>query len=242
MQPRAILFGSRGSIADVKDIEREAFNAAFAEVGAGWVWTEPLFDALAATSDSANFIADYARLRGDNVDVVTLNWLKDEIFKQMLSRHPLRLRPGVRDVVRAAKASGLLIGIASTESASANTTFLRSIAHSVSPCSFSFIGDDSSVWQGKPMPGIYQKALEVLGVRPDHAIAIEDTPAGLAAATRARIPSVAFLTSEAHAVGLPNFTRRLDPRSIGISVSPAARMARGERPRTSFRAAAIAAE
>lgn len=242
MQPRAILFGSKGSIADVKEMEREAFNAAFAEVGVNWFWTATLFDALAATSDSADFIADYAKLRGDDVDVATLNWLKNEIFSQMLSRRPLRLRPGVLEVVRAAKAGGLLIGIASTESVSANTTFLRAIAHSVSPCSFSFIGDDSSVWQGKPMPGIYQKAIEVLGVRPEHAIAIEDTPAGLAAAQRARIPCVAFLTSEPHAVGIPNFTRRLDPRSLGISAARGSNFAHGERSRTPFRPAAVAAE
>jgi HAD superfamily hydrolase (TIGR01509 family) len=43
----------------------------------------------------------------------------------------------------------------------------------------------------KPDPALYERALSVLGVRPDEALAVEDSPHGVAAARAARLTCVA---------------------------------------------------
>jgi HAD superfamily hydrolase (TIGR01509 family) len=52
------------------------------------------------------------------------------------------------------------------------------------------------VGAGKPDPAPYKAALAVLGLRPNEAIAFEDSPSGIAAATGAAIPTVGIASTQ----------------------------------------------
>lgn len=61
-------------------------------------------------------------------------------------------------------------------------------------------GDE--VERGKPAPDIYLKAAHALGVRPGQCLVIEDSPAGLKAASSAGMKSVAVLTRHTRGLDL----------------------------------------
>lgn len=58
---------------------------------------------------------------------------------------------------------------------------------------FDFIISGESLEESKPNPEIYLRTLENFGINPSEAIAIEDSPGGIAAAKAAGIPVIAYL-------------------------------------------------
>jgi beta-phosphoglucomutase-like phosphatase (HAD superfamily) len=67
----------------------------------------------------------------------------------------------------------------------------------------------------KPDPAVYLLALEVLGLRPDQALAVEDAEAGVAAAVAAGIPTIGNLV---HVPGSEQASRRSALLSLGAAV------------------------
>ncbi|WP_235300096.1 HAD family phosphatase [Synechococcus sp. GFB01] len=90
-------------------------------------------------------------------------------------------------------------------------------------------GED--VRRKKPDPEAYLQALERLGRRPDQVICLEDSPAGLAAATAAGLPCL---------VSLSHYASREDPESFRAARAVVSRtwppLQRGARPGLSARA------
>ena len=64
----AILFGPISTISDTSELQRQAFNDAFAEHGLDWNWGLDEYRALLTSNGGAARIADYAAERGDEVD------------------------------------------------------------------------------------------------------------------------------------------------------------------------------
>jgi HAD superfamily hydrolase (TIGR01509 family) len=102
----------------------------------------------------------------------------------------------VHDYLAEAKRLGLHVGVASSSSRAwvhGHLTRLEISQH------FLCIKCRDDVRHPKPDPALYQAALEALGVRPQEAIALEDSPHGIAAAKRAGLFCVAIpnpLTSQ----------------------------------------------
>ena len=93
------------------------------------------------------------------------------------------VQPGVQEWLAAASTHTLSLAIASSSKhvwVQGNLTRLGLLAHF--PI---IIGRDDAGHQPKPNPAVYQTALARLGVRPDEAIAIEDSKNGVAAAKAA---------------------------------------------------------
>lgn len=96
--------------------------------------------------------------------------------------------PGVVDMIQQAREHGLMVGIASSSERSwvirhLDRLGLRDFFHTLS-CS-----DD--VVQTKPAPDLYLALLSALGIAPDEAFAIEDSPHGVSSAKAAGIFCVA---------------------------------------------------
>lgn len=82
----------------------------------------------------------------------------------------------------------------------------------------------SEIRRGKPAPDGYLLAAERLGFAPESCLVVEDSPAGVAAAHRARMPVIAVLSTHA-ASELPAadaFAARLD--DIRVTVTPDGRL------------------
>ena len=96
--------------------------------------------------------------------------------------------PGVHDYIAEARRLGLQLGVASSSSrawVSGHLTRLDLQQH------FVCITCRDDVPRTKPDPALYRAALAMLGVRPEEAIALEDSPNGILAAKRAGLFCVA---------------------------------------------------
>ena len=96
--------------------------------------------------------------------------------------------PGVCDLIRAGKQSGLLLGIASS---SERDWVLGHLERHELLSSFDAIACAEDVKATKPSPDLYLCVLEALGVRADQALAFEDSQHGVASAHAAGIFCVA---------------------------------------------------
>jgi HAD superfamily hydrolase (TIGR01509 family) len=97
-------------------------------------------------------------------------------------------RPGVEDWVAEAEAAGLGIGIASSSEAEWVLPLLERIGLHTR---FRYVVNAGGALRPKPAPDVYLEACARLGVAPVHALAIEDSPHGIAAAKDAGLHCVA---------------------------------------------------
>jgi HAD superfamily hydrolase (TIGR01509 family) len=107
---------------------------------------------------------------------------------ELLELEPLR--PGVREYLEDAKSLGLRVGIVSSSTRSWIDRNLERLG--LLDGWATVVCADGDTTRCKPSPALYVEALEKLGVAAEEAIAIEDSPNGIAAARAAGIFCVAF--------------------------------------------------
>jgi HAD superfamily hydrolase (TIGR01509 family) len=115
--------------------------------------------------------------------------------------------PGVREYVEAAERMGLALGVASSSSRAWVEGHLARLGLRDR---FQAIRCADDVPRVKPDPALYRAVLEATGVRPEEALALEDSPNGVLAAKRAGLRCVA----------VPNpLTARLDLRHADLTLA-----------------------
>jgi HAD superfamily hydrolase (TIGR01509 family) len=191
----ALLLDVDGTLADTEEVHRQAFNAAFAHAGLGWVWGPSLYHDLLSVTGGKERIRYY--LDRDRPDVILpgdadgfiaqLHQSKTELFIGSLAAGTVPLRPGVERLIRDAKAQGLRLAIVTTTSPENVTAlFEHSFGDNVADW-FDVIAAGGVVPNKKPAPDIYEYALSELGLAAGQCIAIEDSANGLASALAAGV-------------------------------------------------------
>ena len=188
----ALLLGSISTVADTSELQRQAFNQAFAEHGLDWRWDRDDYRAMLATSGGQGRIAGYARSRGQDVDAQAIHETKSKIFRDSLATAGLTPRPGVTGAIRDAKAAGWKVGFVTTTARGNVTALLEALSPQLQAGDFDLITDSSDVAQPKPDPAAYALALRTLGEVADDCIAVEDNVGGVQAAAAAGVPCAAF--------------------------------------------------
>ena len=119
-----------------------------------------------------------------------LHALKNRLYAQTVERGELPLRPGVRTLLEACRAGDVRLALVTTTSRANAVALLR--AHLGEPWAqwFSVTVCGEDVQHKKPDPEAYQLALRALDIAPLDAMAIEDSPAGAAAARAAAVPVI----------------------------------------------------
>jgi beta-phosphoglucomutase-like phosphatase (HAD superfamily) len=192
MTLRAIFFGSIGTLVETSDIQRRAFNRAFAEAELDWNWSTETYKLLLTKSGGRNRIQDFANQQGINVDAKMLHQRKTEIFDAFMADGNVPLRLGINNVIQFAKENDIQLAfVTSTSQANIDTVF-SAIGSQVKRDDFAFIGNDAMVNKPKPSPEIYTKALSHLGLKTQSCIAVEDTGTSMRAALAAGIRCIAF--------------------------------------------------
>lgn len=186
----AILFGSISTLADTSELQRRAFNEAFAAHGMDWEWSRDDYTAMLGSNGGAQRIAEYASSHGDDVDPAEVHATKSAIFRELLAGQEVTLRPGVADTMARAKQDGGKLGLVTTTSAANVTALLKAL--SLTADAFDVVVDGSSVDEPKPAPAAYLFALKELGEDAGSAVAIEDNVGGVTAAVEAGITCIAF--------------------------------------------------
>jgi HAD superfamily hydrolase (TIGR01509 family) len=118
----------------------------------------------------------------------------------------LECMAGVRELIAEAKAAGLRLGVVSSSSRAYVRSHLERL-DLVAPWDAFVCREDAP--RAKPDPDLYLRALDVLATPPEQAIAIEDSPNGIAAAKAAGLRVVAVPNELTSALDLSRADLRL---------------------------------
>lgn len=187
-----ILFGSISTLADTSELQRRAFNDAFAAYGLDWEWSRDDYASMLESNGGAHRIEEYAASRGEDIDAAAVHAKKSAIFQEMLATSSISPRPGVVGVVEEAKRGGHGLGFVTTTSQGNIDALLAALQPHISAEMFDLIVNRDAVASPKPNPDVYAYALKTLGAESGSAVAIEDNVGGVEAATAAGITCIAF--------------------------------------------------
>lgn len=187
----AILMGSISTLADTSELQRRAFNDAFAQHGLDWSWDQGDYASMLATSGGQRRIAEQASQRGQDVDAAAVHATKSLLFQQALAATPPPARPGVVETIAAARQAGVRVGLVTTTSPE-NVEALVGALDGVDRSDFDVVVDSSVVSEPKPDPAAYAYALRELGEDATSCVAVEDNVDGVGAAVAAGVACVAF--------------------------------------------------
>lgn len=188
----AILFGSIGTLAETSELQREAFNAAFAEHGLDWSWSQPEYRRMLAQSGGRKRIAAYAAERGESVDAAAVHATKSAIFQRRLREQGATPREDVVATIAAARAEGVRLALVTTTTPENIAALAEALSPQVDLGDFALVLDVNAVEHPKPAGDVYRLVLEALGEAPEDVIAIEDNAGGVQAAAAAGLACLAF--------------------------------------------------
>ena len=178
--PRAVLLDFDGVIADTENLHVASWERTLAAIGFE-VTTEQCI--RAAEVDDRAFLTELLAARGiEGGDVDGWVGRKQALAEALLSECP-RLYPGVAELVHALQGLARLAVVSSARRAEiAIVLEAGGIADA-----FEAIVGKEDVSAFKPDPEPYRIALDRLGLRPEQALAIEDSPTGLDAVRAAGV-------------------------------------------------------
>lgn len=188
----AILFGSISTLADTSELQRRAFNEAFAAHGLDWNWSRDDYVKMLGSNGGAQRVADYAQSRGEQVDAAAVHATKSEIFQELVGSQDVTPRPGVAETIERAKQDGHSVGLVTTTSSANVAALMAALQPYLDTKAFDLVVDSTSVDEPKPAPAAYLFALEQLREDAADAVAIEDNEGGVSAAVAANITCIAF--------------------------------------------------
>ena len=201
----ALILDVDGTLADTeREGHRRAFNAAFAEVGLDWTWSEDLYAELLAVTGGkeriAYFVERWQPELADRSDLdglaADLHQRKTRFFLQMLRRGRIPLREGVLRLLRQARDSGVRLAIATTTTPANVSTLLASNGEEDISDWFEVIAAGDVVPAKKPAPDIFLLALERLGLEARACVAIEDSANGVRSALGAGLRALLVTVNE----------------------------------------------
>lgn len=185
MTLRALVFDFDGLILDTEWPEylslTEAFDAHGHQVDMEW------FRSRVGTL-SADWLDELEAAIGRAVD-------RDAVRTARLERHHALISaadplPGIVDLVESAHAAGLGLAVASSSQVAWLDEHLERLG--LHGRFDALVGRDLVGDLAKPAPDVYRAAVEALGVEPGEAVALEDSPHGIAAAKAAGLACVAI--------------------------------------------------
>lgn len=210
----AILFGSISTVADTSEMQRQAFNQAFAAHGLDWQWDRDDYREMLTTSGGQSRIAEYAQARGQSVDATAVHATKSKLFQDNLATAEISPREGVVDTIKEARSHGWKVGFVTTTSADNISALLDALSPVVQSTDFDVIVDSSDVDQPKPDQAAYDFALRQLNEDAGACVAIEDNAGGVEAARAAGLACVAFPNQNTAALDLGPADLRVDRLNV----------------------------
>jgi mannitol-1-/sugar-/sorbitol-6-phosphatase len=185
MTPSALLLDLDGTLIDSEPMHRAAYRAYF-DVR-GWPYDEALLSRFTGRRADDVFATDPGPWAGENPAA-----LRDAVVAHVDPNVRPEPVPGGKELIAAAAAAGVLLAIVTSATLDwvELTIDLLGVRQLVD-----IVVTRDDVREGKPDPMCYRHACEQLNAAPAHAIAVEDSPAGVAAAVAAHVGRVYGVTT-----------------------------------------------
>ncbi|MBD3612212.1 MAG: HAD family hydrolase [Hydrogenovibrio crunogenus] len=196
---QALLFDVDGTLSDTeRDGHRIAFNMAFEEAGLDWSWTESLYGELLAVTGGKERIRFYLEKfntsfqKPDDYDqfVKDLHAAKTKFYTQLMGEGKIPLRTGVERLINEARDVGMRMAVVTTTTPENVTALLTNTLGPDSESWFEVIAAGDIVPAKKPAPDIYDWALEQMNLKPEQAIAFEDSYNGILSSVGANLRTI----------------------------------------------------
>lgn len=192
----ALLWDVDGTLAETeRDGHLVAMNRAFAELNLSWRWSERRYGELLRiagglerlTLDIDTQCTGPRDPEERRALVQRIHHRKNEHYATLVAGGAVTLRPGVRELMDDCLQAGMRMAIVTTTSHGNVEALLRANLGEDWARSFATIVAAEDAPRKKPDPQAYALALRRLGIQAHDAVAIEDSPAGLHAATAAGV-------------------------------------------------------
>jgi HAD superfamily hydrolase (TIGR01509 family) len=193
---RALIFDVDGTLAETeRDGHRVAFNRAFAALDLPWQWDEGTYGVLLRVAGGYERLLSFlarqpqapASAAAREALARTIHQRKNAEFAALLAQGGIAPRPGVRRIIEECAGQGVLLAVATTTGRANLDALFPQLFGADWQQRFATLVCAEDAPRKKPDPQVYQIALARLGVTPQQALAVEDSPAGLAAAGAAGI-------------------------------------------------------
>lgn len=185
MSIEALIFDVDGTLAETEEAHRQAFNGTFAEAGLDWNWSVADYTHLLRTTGGKERMRAWRDSVGygpDDGEIAALHQAKTARYAQIVAGGGLALRPGVAELIEAARARGQRIAVATTTNRPNVDALCAACWGRPADQVFEVIAAGDEVAAKKPAPDVFNLALERLGLEPDRAVAFEDSRNGLRSA------------------------------------------------------------
>ncbi len=194
----ALIWDVDGTLAETeRDGHRVAFNLAFEEFGLRWRWSETRYGELLQVAGGRERLLTDMDTQPDAPPIdaraalaTALHGSKNAHYARLVARGGIGLRPGVFDLMGDCAAQGMPMAIATTTSRSNVEALCEATLGRDGLRRFAAIVCAEDAPTKKPDPLVYRLCLARLGLRAQQVLAIEDSPAGVAACNAAGVPVI----------------------------------------------------
>lgn len=174
---RAVLWDMDGTLVDTEPYWIAAEYALVEEYGGTWSDEHALNLVGNDLIVSGRYLREHSGIDLDPADIV--EQLLDRVVAKVEQQVPWR--PGARELLAALHLAGIPCALVTMS----YMRFVRPILRALPPDAFSVVVTGDAVTQGKPHPEPYLTAAGLLGVDPEHTLAIEDSNTGAQSAEAA---------------------------------------------------------
>jgi HAD superfamily hydrolase (TIGR01509 family) len=191
---RALIFDVDGTLSETEEVHRRAFNETFAETGLDWNWSVEDYTWLLKTTGGKERMRAFRDHIGascpSDAEIAALHGAKTARYGALVASRALTLRPGVAELIQAARQAGLKIAVATTTNRSNVDALCRACWGKEADEVFDVIAAGDEVMAKKPAPDVFDLAVERLGIDPSEAVAFEDSRNGVMSAQAAGLRAI----------------------------------------------------
>lgn len=191
MTLEAVIFSGIGTLAEVAELDRAAWNAAFRAHGIDWNWSWDVYVELMRHGGDRQLAARYAAHLGQVVDAEMLDRTHQRQFATMLAGG-VPLRPGVARVMHWAARGGVKLALVSRSETEPVRALLKATARARGGLAFDVAILREDAGHMAPHPAGMVAAITKLGIGQGRAVAVVDSHPTREAAQAAGLPFLNF--------------------------------------------------